>query len=49
MPVGQGCGQIDDLPSAGEIVHRVVEEACQTLARMQALIQEPAPRDVGNG
>ena len=45
MPTGQGCGRIDDLPPAGEIVRRVVEQACQTLARMQALVVEPAGRD----
>ena len=49
MPTGQGCGRIDDLLSAGEIVHRVVEEACQTLARMQMLVVESSSRSHHNG
>jgi NAD(P)H-dependent flavin oxidoreductase YrpB (nitropropane dioxygenase family) len=38
--MGQGCGGIEDLPSAGEIVRRVVEEAQLTLSRLQPLIGE---------
>jgi enoyl-[acyl-carrier protein] reductase II len=49
MPVGQGCGQIDDLPSAGEIVRRVIDEACETMGRMQALVEESAPRNADAG
>jgi enoyl-[acyl-carrier protein] reductase II len=37
MPAGQGAGGIDDLPPAGEIVRRVVEEARDTLTRLGAL------------
>ena len=35
MPMGQGCGGIEDQPAAGEIVRRVVEEARLTLSGLQ--------------
>ena len=34
MPTGQGCGGIDDVPSAGEIVTRIVDEARATLEHL---------------
>ena len=35
MPLGQGCGSIDDLPTAGEIVRRVASEARDVVGRLQ--------------
>lgn len=34
MPCGQGAGRITDLPSAGEVVERVIAEAREALERM---------------
>src|SRR5690606_30533726 len=36
MPAGQGVGAIDELVPAGELVHRFVEEAEATLARLRS-------------
>jgi NAD(P)H-dependent flavin oxidoreductase YrpB (nitropropane dioxygenase family) len=36
LPTGQGVGVIDDLPSAAELIDRVMAEAAETLARLGA-------------
>jgi enoyl-[acyl-carrier protein] reductase II len=38
LPMGQGCGGIDEVLPAGEIVRRVVEEAERTIREMSAAL-----------
>ncbi len=44
MPAGQGCGAIDEILPAGEIVRRVVAEARETIDRLGAVVGSDGPR-----
>jgi NAD(P)H-dependent flavin oxidoreductase YrpB (nitropropane dioxygenase family) len=35
LPTGQGVGAIDELPTVAELVARIVDEAEQTLTRLE--------------
>jgi NAD(P)H-dependent flavin oxidoreductase YrpB (nitropropane dioxygenase family) len=34
LPTGQGVGVIDDLPSAADVIDRIMTEAAETLKRL---------------
>lgn len=42
LPCGQGAGAIRDIPSCAEIVERIMREARETIARLDALAEEQA-------